>query len=81
MSGFYVAVTLVAKVEVDSKGRVTLGPLAGADLSFLFPGASQPFHRAAVTLLGLPVHPSWQDLLQEGVKEAAVVAVTRYRST
>lgn len=78
---FHAAVNLIAEVHVGPDGTVTLGPLAGADLAFLFPGASLPFHRAEVALPALPVHPSWQESLQDAAKDAAVVAATRYWST
>jgi hypothetical protein len=68
---FHVAINLVAEVRVNADGTATLGPLAGADLAFLLPGALVPFRRAEVTLPELPAHPLWQPPLQEAVSSAA----------
>lgn len=70
---FYVAVNLVAEVHVGPDGTVTLGPLAGADLAFLAPGALVPFRRAEATLPELPAHPLWQPELQREANAAAEV--------
>lgn len=67
---FHVALTLIAEARVGLDGKVTLGPLAGADLAFLAPGALLAFHRAETTLPELPVHPLWQAPLQEAADTA-----------
>jgi hypothetical protein len=68
---FHVALTLITEARVNPDGTVTLGPLTGADLTFLAPGALLPFHRAEATLPELPVHPLWQAPLQEAADTAA----------
>ena len=68
---FHVAVTLIAEARVGLDGKVTLGPLTGADLAFLAPTALVAFHRAETTLPELPVHPLWQAPLQEAANTAA----------